>query len=188
LSIHRRDSQLILVALLLISHCGGSDGILVSTRPHPRAWGTFPKYLGHYARDLPREFPEETVFDGGLEEAVEHLTSRAAKVIGLKDRGVLKVGYKADVSTRQIREGSRNASENDRTTETSSRSLFQKLVLFDPETINSNSTFENPKQAASGVRFVVVNGRIALDEGKMGGQRSGRTIRLRQEEKGWSVR
>lgn len=71
---------------------------MVSTRPHPRAWGTFPRYLGYYARDLPRENPSETVFEGGLEEAVEHLTSRAAKVIGVKDRGILKVGYKADVS------------------------------------------------------------------------------------------
>ena len=33
-------------------HCGGSDGILVGGRPHPRSWGTFPRYLGHYVRDL----------------------------------------------------------------------------------------------------------------------------------------
>ena len=34
------------------THTGGSDGLLVGAKPHPRAWGTFPRYLGHYSRDL----------------------------------------------------------------------------------------------------------------------------------------
>ena len=34
------------------SHTGGSDGLLVGDKPHPRAWGTFPRYLGHYVREL----------------------------------------------------------------------------------------------------------------------------------------
>ncbi|GAB3466984.1 D-aminoacylase [Kineococcus endophyticus] len=69
-------------------HCGGSDGLLVGARPHPRAWGTFPHYLGHYVR-------EEGVL--GLEECVAHLTSRPARRLGLTDRGVLRPGAVADL-------------------------------------------------------------------------------------------
>lgn len=70
------------------AHMGGSDGILIGAKPHPRAWGTFPRYLGHYVR-------EEGVL--GLEEAVAHLTSRPAARLGLHDRGVLCVGAIADI-------------------------------------------------------------------------------------------
>ncbi|MEW1958087.1 D-aminoacylase [Kineococcus sp. NPDC059986] len=69
-------------------HAGGSDGLLVGARPHPRAWGTFPHYLGHYVR-------EEGVL--GLEECVAHLTSRPARRLGLTDRGVLRPGTVADL-------------------------------------------------------------------------------------------
>jgi N-acyl-D-amino-acid deacylase len=70
------------------SHTGGSDGILVGAKPHPRGWGTFPRYLGHYARDL-------GVLT--LEECVHHLTSRPARRLGLSDRGVIRAGAVADL-------------------------------------------------------------------------------------------
>ena len=66
----------------------GSDGIAMDTHPHPRAWGTFPKVLGHYARDIGL-FP--------LEIAVHKMTGLTAKTFGLKDRGELKVGNFADL-------------------------------------------------------------------------------------------
>ncbi|PRY15303.1 N-acyl-D-amino-acid deacylase family protein [Kineococcus rhizosphaerae] len=69
-------------------HTGGSDGLLVGAKPHPRAWGTFAHYLGHYVR-------EERVL--GLEECVAHLTSRPARRLGLTDRGVLRPGAVADL-------------------------------------------------------------------------------------------
>jgi N-acyl-D-amino-acid deacylase len=69
-------------------HCGGSDGLLVGAKPHPRAWGTFAHYLGHYVRD-------EGVL--GLEECVAHLTGNPARRLGLTDRGVLRVGAVADL-------------------------------------------------------------------------------------------
>ncbi|MFI5954322.1 amidohydrolase family protein [Cryptosporangium sp. NPDC051539] len=69
-------------------HLVGSDGLLVGGRPHPRAWGTFPRYLGHYAR-------EEGVL--GLEECVARMTGRPAARLGLADRGVLNVGAVADL-------------------------------------------------------------------------------------------
>ncbi|WP_159944167.1 N-acyl-D-amino-acid deacylase family protein [Nocardiopsis sp. FR6] len=70
------------------AHTGGSDGILAGDRPHPRGWGTFPRYLGHYVREL-------GVLT--LEECVRHLTSRPARRLGLSDRGVIQAGAVADL-------------------------------------------------------------------------------------------
>ncbi|MFT7838039.1 D-aminoacylase [Saccharothrix sp. BKS2] len=69
-------------------HTGGSDGLLVGDRPHPRAWGTFPRYLGHYVREL-------GVL--GLEECVHHLTGRPARRLRLADRGLVREGHAADL-------------------------------------------------------------------------------------------
>ncbi|MFG2896884.1 amidohydrolase family protein [Streptomyces zaomyceticus] len=69
-------------------HTGGSDGILQGLKPHPRAYGTFPQYLGRYVREL-------GVL--ALEECVAHLTSRPAARLGLRDRGVIREGNMADL-------------------------------------------------------------------------------------------
>ena len=150
-------------------HTGGSDGILTSTKPHPRGWGTFPRYLGHYHRDLSRgqarriyglqksdvvEFDDvepEAIFSGGLEDVVSHLTGRAAAILQLTDRGLVREGYRAD------------------------------LVLFDAETVRDAATFADPQQPATGIRTVLVNGKFAVDEGAATGARAGRTIRLRDD-------
>src|SRR6266850_1672023 len=67
----------------------GSDGLPHDAAPHPRLWGTFPRVLGHYSRNL-NLFP--------LETAVYKMTGLTAKTFGLKDRGVLKEGAFADVA------------------------------------------------------------------------------------------
>jgi N-acyl-D-amino-acid deacylase len=69
-------------------HTGGSDGILQGDKPHPRAYGTFPQYLGRYARELGIL---------SLEECVAHLTSRPASRLRLADRGLVREGYRADL-------------------------------------------------------------------------------------------
>lgn len=66
----------------------GSDGIPHDERPHPRLWGTFPRVLGHYSRDIGL-MP--------LEEAVRRMTGVPADVFGLKDRGYLREGAFADL-------------------------------------------------------------------------------------------
>lgn len=66
----------------------GSDGIVQDKHPHPRAWGTFPRVLGHYARD-------EGLF--ALETAVHKMTALTAGTFGLKERGTLQVGNFADL-------------------------------------------------------------------------------------------
>jgi N-acyl-D-amino-acid deacylase len=120
------------------AHTGGSDGLLVGDRPHPRAWGTFPRYLGRYVREL-------GVL--GLAECVEHLTSRPARRLGLTDRGVVRVGAVAD------------------------------LVLFDPDTVGDTSTFTQPRQQATGIHTVLVNGVPVLSDGRPTGALPGRSIR-----------
>ncbi len=66
----------------------GSDGLPHDAYPHPRLWGTFPRVLGHYARDL-------KLFS--LEEAVRKMTGHTAAVFGIVDRGVLREGAYADL-------------------------------------------------------------------------------------------
>ncbi|MCS0602420.1 D-aminoacylase [Streptomyces sp. LP11] len=70
------------------AHTGGSDGILRGAKPHPRAYGTFPRYLGHYVREL-------GVLT--LEECVARLTGRPAARLRLPDRGLVREGYRADL-------------------------------------------------------------------------------------------
>jgi N-acyl-D-amino-acid deacylase len=66
----------------------GSDGLPHDSYPHPRLWGTFPRVLGHYARDL-------GLFS--MEEAVRKMTGHTADVFGLVDRGVIRPGAYADL-------------------------------------------------------------------------------------------
>ncbi len=66
----------------------GSDGLPHDKHPHPRLWGTFPRVIGHYGREVGL-FP--------LEVAVHKMTGLAAERFGLKDRGVLREGAYADL-------------------------------------------------------------------------------------------
>jgi N-acyl-D-amino-acid deacylase len=70
-------------------HTAGSDGILVGERPHPRAYGTFPRYFATYVRDLGLL---------GWEQTVHKMTGLPAQRLGLDDRGTLRIGAFADVT------------------------------------------------------------------------------------------
>lgn len=66
----------------------GSDGLPSNDMPHPRLWGTFPRVLGHYSRDLKLLT---------LEQAVHKMTGLTAKVFGMIDRGAIRAGAYADL-------------------------------------------------------------------------------------------
>ncbi|MGH8888367.1 MAG: amidohydrolase family protein, partial [Acidothermaceae bacterium] len=70
------------------AHVAGSDGIFLGSKPHPRGWGTFARFLGVHTRAL---------HDWTWGEASVHLSSHAARRFGLADRGLLRAGYAADV-------------------------------------------------------------------------------------------
>jgi N-acyl-D-amino-acid deacylase len=82
-----------------------------------------------------------------LEQAIHKMTALPAATMGIRDRGTLAAGAAAD------------------------------MVVFDPAAIKDNATFQQPHQYPSGIRFVVVNGRIAAEDGKMTGERAGQVIR-----------
>jgi N-acyl-D-amino-acid deacylase len=67
----------------------GSDGLPNDHHPHPRLWGTFPRVIGHYGRDL-RLFSMET--------AVHKMTGLTARQFRLADRGFIRVGCNADIT------------------------------------------------------------------------------------------
>jgi N-acyl-D-amino-acid deacylase len=105
---------------------------------HPRAYATFSRILAEYVR-------KEKLLT--LEEAVRKMTSLAASRAGLRDRGILRVGMKADI------------------------------VVFDPLRVQDRSTYEDPHHFSEGVRHVVVNGKAVLRDGKMTGVFPGRVLR-----------
>jgi len=113
------------------------DGPLSESRSHPRAWGSFPRILGHYVRD-------EHVLT--LEEAIRKMTSRAAIRVGLTDRGLLRPG------------------------------MFADITIFDPATIRDVATFEDPTHYSVGIRWVVVNGRAVVENGRMTNARPGQVL------------
>jgi dihydroorotase/N-acyl-D-amino-acid deacylase len=113
--------------------------------PHPRSYGTFARVLGRYVR-------ERKVL--GLEEAVHRMTGLPARRMGLTDRGLVRVGMRAD------------------------------LVLFDPATVADRATFEQPHQYAVGVDAVWVNGVASLAAGRMTGARGGQVLRGSQASRG----
>jgi N-acyl-D-amino-acid deacylase len=117
-----------------------SDGALLQPgvgHPHPRGYGTFPRVLGHYVR-------EEGVLN--LQTALIKMTSMPADRLGLKDRGYLKEGMKADIT------------------------------VFDAATIKDMGTFESPHQYPVGINYVLVNGKMVVDQGAFTTERSGRVL------------
>ena len=115
-----------------------TDGPLAGSKSHPRGWGTYPRILGHYVRDehlMPLEF------------AIHKMTGLPASNVGLKQRGLLREGYFADVT------------------------------IFDPKTVIDRATFEEPNQYPIGIDYVIVNGQIEVDNGQRTPALAGRALR-----------
>jgi len=105
---------------------------------HPRGYGTYPRILGDYVRDA-------GVLT--LEDAVRKMTGAPAARIGLRDRGLLRPGFFADI------------------------------VIFDPNTVDDRATFIRPHQLPEGIRHVLVNGTFVVRDGRHTGAKPGRFLR-----------
>ncbi len=111
-----------------------TDGVLSIGKPHPRAYGTHPQVLRKYVR-------EEKLLT--LEQGVRKMTGLSAEILGLKDRGLIKEGFAADIT------------------------------VFDPNTIADKATYENPHQYAVGIPYVFVNGVAVIAQSNYTGARPG---------------
>ncbi len=123
----------------------GSDGNAVAPtgitgqgKPHPRFYGTFARVLGRYVRD-------EGLIP--IETAIRKMTGASAEALGLADRGVLREGFRADVT------------------------------VFDPATIAERATYTDPHQFAVGVDTVIVNGTAVLRGGEHTGATPGEMLK-----------
>jgi len=122
----------------------GSDGSALAPygelavgKPHPRSYGTFPRVLGEYAR-------EQRVLT--LPQAIQKMTQMPARRLGLKDRGVVAVGARAD------------------------------LVVFDARRVADRATYQEPHQYPAGIEHVLVNGRFVIKDGQHTGSLPGRLL------------
>ena len=113
------------------------EGELGRGQPHPRAYGTFPRVLGRYVR-------EQKVIE--VREAVRRMTSLAAAQYQIRQRGIIRQGYYAD------------------------------LVVFDPARVMDRATYEKPHQYPVGIDYVIVNGVVTVNPKGHTGARAGRRL------------
>ncbi len=110
-------------------------------KPHPRAYGTFPRVFSKYVR-------ERKILS--MEEAVKKMTSMPASRIGLSDRGILKSGFKADI------------------------------VIFNGDEINDRATFHYPHQYPEGIKYVIIDGHIVVEDSIFSGVRPGVVLKKQE--------
>jgi N-acyl-D-amino-acid deacylase len=120
-------------------NCVADYGIVAQGMPHPRFYGTFPRIIGHYVRDE-RLLP--------LEAAVRKMTGATAAALRLRDRGLLREGWRAD------------------------------LAIFDPADFKDRATYAAPHQYPSGgTTTVLVNGAIVVENARHTGALPGTVLR-----------
>lgn len=113
-------------------------GPLSKIRSEPNSYGAFPRILERYVR-------EGSLMT--LEEAIRKMTSLPAQILRIRDRGMIREGFVADI------------------------------VIFDVNTIKDNATLENPAQFPSGIEYVIVNGVIVVEKGKISRVFPGKVLR-----------
>jgi N-acyl-D-amino-acid deacylase len=120
-------------------NCVADYGIVGQGLPHPRFYGTFPRIIGHYVG-------EERLIP--LETAIHKMTGASARALKLKDRGLLKEGWRADVA------------------------------IFDPADFKDRATYAEPHRYPTGTRTtVIVNGSLVVDNARHTGATPGTVLR-----------
>ncbi len=136
-AIDERDLERILACPLTMIASDGEVPIFGKASPHPRSYGTFARVLAVYWR-------EKGLLT--LEDAVRKMTGLPAWRLGLRDRGILRPGMKADIT------------------------------IFDPARVRDTATYENPHRYAEGFAHVIVNGQVIFENGAMTAARPGRIL------------
>ncbi|MEM1549464.1 MAG: D-aminoacylase [Candidatus Methanomethylicia archaeon] len=113
-------------------------GVLSNGIPHPRSYGTFPRAIVKYVK-------EEKVLT--LEECIRKMTSLPANVLGLWNKGLIKIGLDADI------------------------------VIFDFEKLKDQATYNEPAKYPIGIEYVIVNGVVTVEKGIHTGEKAGRVLR-----------
>jgi N-acyl-D-amino-acid deacylase len=120
-------------------NCVADYGIVAQGMPHPRFYGTFPRIISHYVHEqhlLP------------LEQAVHKMTGATAAALRLRDRGLIKEGYRADIA------------------------------IFDPGDFKDRATYAEPHQYPTGARTtVLVNGVVVVEDARHTGALPGMVLR-----------
>lgn len=117
------------------------EGPLSRRGIHPRAFGTFPRILGRYVRRLQLL---------SLGSAIRKMTGEPARRLGLRDRGLIRPGWRAD------------------------------LVVLDPQRVGDRATYRSPRRPAAGILHVIVGGAMVLRDGALTGIRAGVVLRAGQ--------
>lgn len=115
-----------------------SDAIVFGEFPSPRTYGCFPVVLAEFVRAKKHL---------RLPEAIRKMTSFPAQRLGLRERGILKDGMKADIT------------------------------IFDPNTVKAPATRQRPRQFAQGIPYVIVNGVLVVEDGEHTDATPGRVLR-----------
>ena len=120
-------------------NCVADYGVVAQGMPHPRFYGTFPRIIGRYVHDQ-RLLP--------LEQAVRKMTGATAQALRLRDRGLLKQGWRADIA------------------------------IFDPADFMDRATYADPHQYPTGARTtVLVNGVVVVEDAHHTGALPGSVLR-----------
>ncbi|GAB6182708.1 N-acyl-D-amino-acid deacylase family protein [Thermodesulfovibrio hydrogeniphilus] len=114
-----------------------SSGVTAQGKPHPRGFGSFPRFLRKYV------FEKKIM---SIEEAIKKITYTPAKTFRIKERGLIRENYFADI------------------------------VIFDPNEIQDLATFEEPFKISKGIKYVIVNGAISVKDGELTGKRAGMIV------------
>jgi len=120
-------------------NCVADYGVVSQGMPHPRFYGTFPRIIGHYVHEQ-RLLP--------LEQAIRKMTAATARALRLRDRGLLREGYRADIT------------------------------IFDPADFKDRATYADPHRYPTGARTtVLVNGVLVVENARHTGATPGMVLR-----------
>ncbi len=124
--IHSQSEEVVAKFIRLPFQTFGTDGIR-GAKPHPRLYGTYPRALGRFVREMRHMSWPDTI---------RRMTGASAKRLGLSDQGLIRTGMRGSIT------------------------------VFDPERIIDRATYEEPTRDPEGISYVLVNGQIALENGR----------------------